>query len=279
MRTEAEMLSLVLDFSKKDERIRLVTLEGSRSRPDDSRDCFQDYDVSYFVSELGSFEENNAWLDYFGPRLIMQQPEAPFEEGLSYLMLFEDGNRLDLFVLPLSQWPDYVAKERSVQVLLDKDQRLSSDFHLQADVYQTHLPTAEEFLESCNEFWWVSTYVVKGLCRGELLYAAAHLEQVVRQELLKVLAWRGVYRAGHPLDFGKFYKYLPRFLTADCTQRLQVTYDLSNEHSIWQALLICQDLFFEASQELAVALAYPFALKEADNVRRYTQFFYEGGSL
>lgn len=279
MRNETEIFSLVLDFSKKDERIRLVTLEGSRARPDSSRDCFQDYDVSYFVSELGSFEENNAWLDYFGPRLIMQQPEAPFEEGFSYLMLFEDGNRLDLFVLPLSQWADYAAKEPSVQVLLDKDQRLSSDFHLQADVYQTHLPTAEVFAKACNEFWWVSTYVVKGLCRGEYLYATAHFEQIVRQELLKVLAWRAVYQAGHSLDLGKAYKFLPDFLDEDTERRLQSTYDLSNENSIWQALLTSQALYLEVSQELAGALDYPFSSSEVENVRRYTQIYYEGGSL
>lgn len=279
MRTEAEMLSLVLDFSKKDERIRLVTLEGSRARPDDSRDCFQDYDVSYFVSELGSFKENNEWLDYFGPRLIMQQPEAPFEEGFSYLMLFEDGNRLDLFVLPLSQWADYVAKEPSVQVLLDKDQRLLGPPKSQEVMYHTHLPAAEVFAKACNEFWWVSTYVVKGLCRGEYLYATAHFEQIVRQELLKVLAWRAVYQAGHSLDLGKAYKFLPDFLDEDTERRLQSTYDLSNENSIWQALLTSQALYLEVSQELAGALDYPFSSSEVENVRRYTQIYYEGGSL
>lgn len=273
------MLALLLSFAKENEHIRLITLEGSRSKAAVIRDSFQDYDVSYFVSDMVGFEASDEWLDYFGPRLIMQKPEAPFENGLSYLMLFEDGNRIDLFVLPLAEWEHYQAVEASVQVLLDKDQRLLGPPKSQEVMYHTHLPAAEVFAKACNEFWWVSTYVVKGLCRGEYLYATAHFEQIVRQELLKVLAWRAVYQAGHSLDLGKAYKFLPDFLDEDTERRLQSTYDLSNENSIWQALLTSQALYLEVSQELAGALDYPFSSSEVENVRRYTQIYYEGGSL
>lgn len=270
---------MLVNFAKKDEHVRLITLEGSRSRANVIRDAFQDYDVSYFVSDMAGFEANDEWLDYFGPRLIMQKPEAPFEKGLSYLMLFEDGSRIDLFVLPLSEWEHYLRAEASVRVLLDKDQRLQGTPKAQEAMYHTYLPAAEEFAKACNEFWWVSTYVVKGLCRGEYLYATAHFEQIVRQELLKMLAWRAVYQTGHALDLGKTYKYLPNFLDEGSAWRLQSTYDLSNELSIWQALLTSQVLYLEVSQELAGALDYPFSLSEVKNVRHYTQIYYEGGRL
>lgn len=279
MRTEEDMLKLITDFADGDERIRLLTLEGSRATTDSIGDNFQDYDVSYFVSDLSGFEKDDRWLDYFGSRLIMQKPGAPFEQGLSYLMLFEDGSRIDLFVLPLTEWPNYLAAEAAVKVLLDKDGSLQAAPKTDETLYHTYLPTEAALAEVCNEFWWVSTYVVKGLCLGEYLYAAGHLEQNVRQELLQLLAWQVVFQEGQSLDLGKNYKYLPKYLDQKLTRRLQATYDLSTEAAIWQALLICQDLFLEVSQELAADLDFSFSMSEAEALRRYTQLYYEGGRL
>lgn len=137
-----------------------------------------------------------------------------------------------------------------MQVLLDKDQVLLTAPKLQVDLYHTHLPTADRFSEGCNEFWWVSTStdVVKGPCRGDYLYATGHFEQIVRQELLTLLAWRAVHQEGRALNLGKTYKYLLHYLDEDTVQRLQVTYNLSTQQSIWQALLTSQALFFEESK-------------------------------
>lgn len=276
------MLALLLNFAEGDEQIRLVTLEGSRTNPHISQDSFQDYDVSYWVSKIDDFKITNVddqWLDHFGSRLILQKPEAPYQNGLSYLMLLEDGNRIDLFVLALDEWENYLATEASVQILLDKDQRVKEAPVSQATMFQTNLPTAENFSEMCNEFWWVSTYVVKGLCRGEYLYAIAHFEQIIRPVLLSMLAWQAVSKKGSALDLGKEFKFLPRYLDDETEQGLMSTYNLSSEAAIWSALLTSQELFFEVSQNLASTLDFPLELAEAENVRRYTQLFYEGGSL
>ncbi|MCY8209690.1 aminoglycoside 6-adenylyltransferase, partial [Bacillus subtilis] len=44
------MMDIFLDFALNDERIRLVTLEGSRTNRPIPPDNFQDYDISYFVT-------------------------------------------------------------------------------------------------------------------------------------------------------------------------------------------------------------------------------------
>src|SRR5690554_8055131 len=50
MRTEKEMMELILSTAQEDERIRLVTLEGSRANVNVPKDEFQDYDITYFVT-------------------------------------------------------------------------------------------------------------------------------------------------------------------------------------------------------------------------------------
>lgn len=66
MRSEQEMMDLFLDFALNDGRIRLVTLEGSRTNKNIPPDTFQDYDISYFVTDMESFKENDRWLEFFG---------------------------------------------------------------------------------------------------------------------------------------------------------------------------------------------------------------------
>ena len=59
MRSEKEMMDLVLSLAEQDERIRIVTLEGSRANINIPKDEFQDYDITYFVSDIEPFISND----------------------------------------------------------------------------------------------------------------------------------------------------------------------------------------------------------------------------
>ena len=52
MRTEQEMMDLILTFAEKDERIKVVGMEGSRTNVHVPKDEFQDYDVTYVVTDM-----------------------------------------------------------------------------------------------------------------------------------------------------------------------------------------------------------------------------------
>ena len=74
MRSEKQIYEMILNFAKSDERIRMVTLEGSRTNVNIPADDFQDYDITYFVTDIQSFTADDSWLNVFGERLIMQKP-------------------------------------------------------------------------------------------------------------------------------------------------------------------------------------------------------------
>ncbi|MFD3080965.1 aminoglycoside 6-adenylyltransferase [Streptococcus agalactiae] len=52
MRSEKEMMDLVLSLAEQDERIRIVTLEGSRANINIPKDEFQDYDIRFCCKVL-----------------------------------------------------------------------------------------------------------------------------------------------------------------------------------------------------------------------------------
>lgn len=66
MRTETEMMDLILGYAKNDDRVRAVVMNGSRANPSAPRDLFQDYDIVYAVTELASFTADHSWIDVFG---------------------------------------------------------------------------------------------------------------------------------------------------------------------------------------------------------------------
>lgn len=47
MRTEKQIYDTILNFAKADDRIRVVTLEGSRTNINIIPDDFQDYDITF----------------------------------------------------------------------------------------------------------------------------------------------------------------------------------------------------------------------------------------
>ncbi|BFH15472.1 aminoglycoside 6-adenylyltransferase [Paenibacillus melissococcoides] len=280
MRSEQEMMNLLVDFARKDQRIRLVTLEGSRTNRNIPPDTFQDYDISYFVTDMESFKENDQWLDLFGKRLMMQKPEDmelfPSELGnwFSYIILFEDGNKLDLTLIPMNEVEDYFDKSDGlVGVLLDKDARIQNEVIADDRQYWIKRPTAREFDDCCNEFWMVATYVVKGLARKELLFAIDHLNEIARPNLLRMMAWQIGSEHGYNFSVGKNYKFIDRYLPQEDWKRLLSTYSQNRYEEMWQSLFTCYELFRTYAKTVAASLGYNYPDYD-EAITKYTENIY-----
>lgn len=264
MRNKQQMMDLILRVAREDERVRVVGVEGSRTNPHVPKDEFQDYDLSYLVTDMASYKQSDAWLEVFGPRIIMQKPEDmelfPPELGgwFSYLMLFEDGNRVDLKLVPIEELDRYLGHDGLLKILLDKDSRIACPPLPTDEAYHVKCPTARMYDDGCNEFWWVSTYVVKGLCRGEMLYAIEHLNRYVRPALLRMLAWQVGTETRFSLSVGKAYKYLDNYVAAETMDTLLATCRNGTSEEIWQALLGCYQLFRHSAAMVAERLGYEY---------------------
>ncbi|GAA3413303.1 aminoglycoside 6-adenylyltransferase [Paenibacillus hodogayensis] len=265
MRSEQDMMDMLVGFAQNDSRIRLVTLEGSRTNPSIAPDRFQDFDISYFVTDMESFKENEEWLHIFGTRRMMQKPEDmelfPPELGnwFSYIILFEDGNKVDLTLIPIEEVDDYFANSDGlVEVLLDKDTLIRNEVVASDRAYWIKKPTEREFDDCCNEFWNTSTYVVKGLARKEILFAIDHLNEVVRPNLLRMMAWQIGFEQGYTFSVGKNYKFIDRYLPDEDWETLLSTFSESGYPQMWRALYTCYELFRKYSKTVATSHGYRY---------------------
>lgn len=266
MRTDTEMMKLIVQIAES-LKVEAVALSGSRTTSHSPKDEFQDYDVVYIVEDLEDLISDLSWLDQFGNRLIEQH--NVLEHRHLYLMLFEDGNRIDLTLCPKEHIQEWVDSEAGFSVLKD-DKGLFEDYLPNPKRYWTVLPSEEEFAASCNEFWWVLAYVVKGIRRNQMIYAIDHLYGICQQELLKILAWQVASDKGI-VDIGKNYKYLFHYLPAEKKNEFSALLDLSSIEKISQSLFATMKLFDCEAQELAKKMGFAYNHKEARKMMAYAE--------
>jgi aminoglycoside 6-adenylyltransferase len=271
MRTEQEMFDLILGTARADDRIRAVILNGSRADPEAPRDPFQDFDIVYIVEEVESFRSDPLWIRRFGELMILQKPgemgDPPSGDDGSetFLMQFTDGNRIDLRIFPLAMLPGLERESLSI-LLLDKD-GIIEPFPPPGN--RDHLPqppTARQYADCCNEFWWVCPYAAKGLWRQEMVYARTMLDRFVREQLMKMLAWH----VGAETDFsrgpGKFGKNLHEVLEPEIWQMLEKTYSDARCDSTWDALFMMCDLFRIAALRVAGRCGFDYPQGDDERV-------------
>ena len=266
MRTETQMMGLILQIAES-LQVEAVALSGSRTSPHPQKDEFQDYDVVYIVDNLKDLISDLSWLDQFGRRIIEQNVILGHRH--LYLMLFEDGNRIDLTLCPKEHMQEWVDSEAGFKVLKD-DAGLFDMYQPNSKRYWTAPPSEEEFIASCNEFWWVSTYVVKGIRRNQLIYATDHLYGICQQELLKVLAWQVTSDKG-VVDIGKNYKYLFQYLQAEQEKEFSALLDLSSLEKVSQSLFATMNVFDREAQSLAQKMGFAYDLKVAEKMMAYAE--------
>jgi aminoglycoside 6-adenylyltransferase len=276
MRSEQEMLELIVNTAKNDERIRAVIMNGSRANPNAPRDIFQDFDIVYLVTDVAPFKDDLAWISRFGELMILQMPEAmedppPQNSGnLVYLMQFTDGNRIDLALVPVAKVNELEEDSLSI-LLLDKDDLLKPFAPPSDSDYLPRPPTAKAFADCCNEFWWLCPYIAKGLWREEIIHAKCLFDQALRDQLLKLLAWHIGVKTQFSRNPGKLGKYFQQYLEPELWDMLQKTYADASYENTWEALFIMCDLFKRVAVPMAAHFGFDYPYRDDQRVRAHLE--------
>lgn len=271
-RNEQQMMGLILGTAQADPNIRTVVLEGSRASPTTSKDPFQDYDIIYGVTDLSPYRNNLDWIGRFGELMVLQMPDGmgsspsmPYK--FTYLMQFTDGNRIDLNLYQLDHLKGYAFSSQSL-VLLDKDSWLSLPPPSESD-YFPRKPTERAFFDCCNEFWWVTPYVAKGLWRRDFGYARHMLDTILRSEALKMTTWYFGIKTDFKENPGKYGKHFSNRVEVELLKLLGASYNAGTIDETWGALESLCSLFRTAGSKVAAHFQLHYPSAEDDNVTAY----------
>lgn len=271
----------LLTLAEQDSRIRAVILNGSRANSLVTPDEYQDYDILFMVTDIDSIKKDNTIYNTFGQPAIQQLPDDMLlgnEGGVNpisyaYLMIYDDGSRLDLTLFPIDKLEKYKRDSLSV-VWLDKDGVLI-DIPKSSDIdYHVQRPAQREFSEVCNEFWWCTTNVAKGLAREERLYAKDMMETVVRPMFLQLLEWKVGSEHNFSVSIGKSGKYIKQYLSTKSYNKVLRTYSNANVQNTWEAFSTMTAYFYELQLKLGKRLALEVNTKEAENTLKYIERIY-----
>ena len=246
-----DLLAAVTGLAEEEELVRAAAVSGSLTDPAAIKDRFSDCDAVFFVRDL----EEARRRDYpsrlapqFGGMLIMQKPDE-MDGGASpwftYLMQFDRG-RIDLRLLPVERAAWYYGTEPGLTAVVDKDGLLDGLTPVGREVFTLKRPDRTAYENCCNEFWWTTLYVAKGLARRQLDYAVWHLEHCVRPELIKMLG----YDRGYPdytVSLGVGNKYLPALLSPEERRRWPELYALGSPTDCARALRLAMEWFLRVA--------------------------------
>ena len=271
MRTPEEMLDFILKIAKEDERIRAVTMGGSRANKDCPADMYQDFDIAFYVDDVAPFWDNMKWIEEkFGMPSLIQKPESmelipPDNDGnYFYLMIFPDGNRIDLTVTS----GKYEDDGEPLLLLLDKDGTFPN-IQIAEDYWYVKRPSSQIFADCCSDFHWCLNNVAKGIARDELSYAMEMLNHYVRDMLILMLEWYIGVNYDFKVSAGKSGKYFKKLLPENVYKRFQATYSNADYSNMWKAAFDMLYLFGDIARTVAAKLEFTYDELEEKGIEDY----------
>lgn len=277
MRAPNEIIELILNIAKADEDIRAVLMTGSRANPDCPTDIYQDFDIVYIVKDVKPYWDNMAWIESkFEMPSLIQKPESmqlipPDADGnYAYLMIFPDGNRIDLQITA----DLYEDDGEPAIVLLDKDGNMPK-IEIKQDFWYVQKPEHKSFSDCCNEFHWCLNNVAKGIARDELSYAMEQFH-LVRDMLIQMLKWYVGVNNNFSISVGKKGKYFKKLLPAEIYGSFTKTYSDANYEHMWKAAFEMLYLFGKVARNVAEQLMFHYDEAEEKGIENYMKQVKDG---
>jgi aminoglycoside 6-adenylyltransferase len=272
MRTEPEIMKLILDFATADERIRAVLIEGSRADPSAPKDKYQDYDISFAVTETESFQADKNWLNAFGDIAIINEGERNgllfFGRDMSVLsrrcvinLMLRDFTCFDFIVEIKEEAAKDFADLKPNIILIDKDNFLSEIDISAVEDYSSRKPNEDVYRACCGSFWRFIDYPAKGIARGQIPFAMVSFNSFTRTTLNKMIEWYIDIQTDFSVSI-KRERFYEKYLPEDIYDLYARTY---TDNDYWDVIFVTCELFNKLA--LAVGAYYGFAYnRQEENI-------------
>ena len=261
MRTESEIIKSVLKYAETDDNVRAVI----RTDLLPQREYLYLYQFCFIVNDLSKYEDDRVFEKCFGERILLFRGDKNYPEMFSntkaHLMVYRDGITLVIHAMDCATFlqkyngndeHDNVWIGETYQKILDKDDLLPKIERLtETQTIFASAPTEEEFIGTCNEFWWVLKTFAEYTLRKELLSAMYYLNVAVRDLLNRMLCWHIYLRNEKSVDMGILNSNFEKHLEKDLYQLYEKTYPDADYEHIWQALDAVTELWRRTGKAVA----------------------------
>ncbi len=282
--TPPDVVRRLIQWADQQDLVRAMLLTSTRANPHTPVDIFSDYDVVLVVADIHPFFTNRAWLEDFGPVLVVYwdplSPEPAYGiEQTGNVIQYADGLKIDFRLWPvallhqITQAPTLPAGlDGGYTVLVDKDHLTDG---MRSPSYRAYIPTRpseETYQTMIQDFFSDAPYVAKCLWRDELLPAKWCLDYDMKHNYLRpMLEWQMERDHGWSVPTGALGKGLKKRLPAEIWRQLERTYAGAGIADNWEALFRTLALFRQVAIAVADDLGYAYPHAFDRRVTTYVQ--------
>lgn len=273
--------------------IRAALVVGSRARRDHPADILSDLDIAVLSTHPERYLGRADWLGNIGIPLLTFIEETGTGGGLERRALFQGDGGLDVdfsvystrrFRLLLAALQlrrllpgrrllgplrravvDDVdgmlaVLNRGYRVLLDKDGLLARILMAAQGLSPPPpaLPSREDFVNLCNDFWYHALWAAKKLARGEVWTAKACCDSYMKRQVLTMITWQARTRPGRAPDTWHGGRFLEEWADPRVIAGLSTAYAHYDREDLARALISTMDLFRWVGEETAQGLGYDY---------------------
>ena len=170
---EEDFLAQLVTWAQQNALVRAMIMTSNRGGADGAIDALTDYDVILYVTDIAPFTGSEAWLWDFGNVLLRTTLEKQMDSGMAEYyrgVFYDDGTKVDFTVGPTAVLPFISAQPKlpaeldlGYRVLLDKDGLTAGLQPPMRAAYIPAKPSAGEFRQLIEDFWWDATYVANAM--------------------------------------------------------------------------------------------------------------------
>jgi aminoglycoside 6-adenylyltransferase len=274
------MIERFIAWGQERPSVRAMILTSSRAVPNAPIDVFTDYDLILVLTDVLPHFEDRAWLEGFGPVLVVYRDPLTYESGSAqgaYITQYESGLKIDFTLWQVEhlrriaaapQLPDEF--DAGYRVILDKE-GLTVGLKLpRFKAYIPKPPSQAEYHDLIETCFLDCIYTAKYLWRDDLVAAKHMLDYFIKQDYLRpMLEWRSEIEQNWSVKPGPFGRRLKRWLRPDLWEALVSTYTGAGLEENWDALDRSIELFRKVSVEVGAHLGYAYPHDLDDRVIAY----------
>lgn len=267
MRQENEIIESVLSVAIKDDCVRAVV----RTNLLPKRDYLYSYEF-YFIVNDPDKHEVDLFETIFGDRILLYRGDKNypkmFPDTKAYLMVFEDGITLVINAIGKNTFMDRYNRENvssnvwigdTFKVILDKDNMLPQIDRLEeTQTLFEDTPSEEEYLGTCNEFFWVLKTFSEYTLRKELPSAMFYLNIPVRDILNKMIRWHIYLNHKAPVDMGILDSNMEKLLEKDLFAIYRRTYPTAEYEQMWNSYDAVVELWHKTACSVANSCGFNY---------------------
>lgn len=261
-------LDAIVAWGEANPAVRAMILTSTRSYSSETLDIFSDFDVILILTDIQPYFSDRAWLNDFGPLLVMYRDPLRLENGFersTLVVQYENGLKIDFTLWPVGMLEAVVAMpqlpdefDAGYRILLDKDGLTDG---LKPPTFQSYIPkppTEAAYLERVELIFHNATYVAKYLWRDDLV-AAKHIMEGLRQDdLLPMIVWRSEIDHNWKFKAGQYGRRLKQWIRTDLWEDLAATYVGPGIEENWEALFKTLALFEKVAKEVADLMGFTY---------------------